>query len=106
MAGALGREMSANGLPPQSARQEQNDVAEAATRKASGFAGMLQSARNSINRNMEPFSEGLHKVVGGSTEKDSGYDSDSEASVTEVRADRTAASLNAMGVRRVVYDAA
>ena len=34
---------------------------------------------------MEPFSEGLHKVVGGSTEQDSGYESDSETSVTEVR---------------------
>lgn len=49
----------------------------------SSFAGVLQSARNSINRNMEPFSEGLHKVVGGSTA--SGYESDSEASATEVR---------------------
>lgn len=48
----------------------------------SSFAGVLQSARNSINRNMEPFSEGLHKVVGGSTA--SGYESDSEASATEV----------------------
>lgn len=49
----------------------------------SSFAGILQSARNSINRNMEPFSEGLHKVVGGST--DSGYESDTEASATEVQ---------------------
>lgn len=76
--------MSANGLPPsQLATDDQNSASDAAARKATGFAGMLQSARNSINRNMEPFSEGLHKVVGGST--DSGYESDSEASVTEVR---------------------
>ena len=32
---------------------------------------------------MEPFSEGLHKVVGGST--DLGYESDTEASATEVK---------------------
>lgn len=51
----------------------------------SGISGILQSARNSINRNMEPFSEGLHKVVGGSTGTESGYESDSEASAAEVR---------------------
>lgn len=70
-------------------RDEQGRAADAAAKKVTGFAGMLQSARNSINRNMEPFSEGLHKVVGGST--DSGYESDSEASVTEVRLARSAA---------------
>ena len=52
--------------------------------KMSSFSGILQSARNSINRNMEPFSEGLHKVVGGSAGTESGYESDSEASVAEV----------------------
>jgi len=73
-------------------RDERNSAADAATKKVTGFAGLLQSARNSINRNMEPFSEGLHKVVGGST--DSGYESDSEASVTEVRLARSAERLH------------
>lgn len=34
---------------------------------------------------MEPFSEGLHKVVDGNADKDAGYESGSEASVTEVQ---------------------
>ncbi|DBA97222.1 TPA: hypothetical protein ACH3X1_014972 [Trebouxia sp. C0004] len=62
-------------------RDERNSAADATTKKVTGLAGLLQSARNSINRNMEPFLEGLHKVDGGST--DSGYESDSEASVPE-----------------------
>lgn len=55
-----------------------------AENQASGFAQMLQSVRQSINRNMEPFSEGLHKVVDGNADKDGGYESDAEASVPEV----------------------
>ena len=77
-------------------RDERNSAADAATKKVTGFAGLLQSARNSINRNMEPFSEGLHKVVGGST--DSGYESDSEASVTEVRLVRSTERLRGSSV--------
>ena len=79
--------MSGNGIPrpagSTSAVSPNHHVPDATAQKMSGLAGILQSARNSINRNMEPFSEGLHKVVGGST--DSGYESDSEASVSEVR---------------------
>ena len=78
-------------------RDERNSAADAATKQVTGFAGLLQSARNSINRNMEPFSEGLHKVVGGST--DSGYESDSEASVTEVRLVRSAERLHGSSVK-------
>ena len=59
-------------------------AADSAKQQATGFAGILQSARNSINRNTEVFSEGLHKGVGGSTGGESGYETDSEASVTEV----------------------
>ena len=65
-------------------RLNQN-ASDSAAQQLSGLAGLLQSARNSINRNMEPFSEGLHKVVGGSTEQDAGYESGSEASISEVR---------------------
>ena len=78
-------------------RDERNSAADAATKQVTGFAGLLQSARNSINRNMEPFSEGLHKVVGGST--DSGYESDSEASVTEVRLVGSAERLHRSSVK-------
>ena len=78
-------------------RDERNSAADAATKQVTGFAGLLQSARNSINRNMEPFSEGLQKVVGGST--DSGYESDSEASVTEVRLVRSAETLHGSSVK-------
>ena len=70
---------------PQPVTTEQYNGTESTTPKATGFAGILQSARNSINRNTEVFSEGLHKVVGGSTGGESGYETDSEASVTEVR---------------------
>lgn len=48
-----------------------------ATPKASGFGQLLQSARQSITNNTDVFSEGLHKVVGGSTETQTDYDSDS-----------------------------
>ena len=83
----LTNHMSGNGVPKpagsNSAALPDSHAADTAAQKMSGLAGILQSARNSINRNMEPFSEGLHKVVGGST--DSGYESDSEASLSEVR---------------------
>lgn len=82
-------------------RDERNSAADAATQQVTGLAGLLQSARNSINRNMEPFSEGLHKVVGGST--DSGYESDSEASVTEVRLVRSAERLHGILVQTGTY---
>ena len=86
---ALLGSMSFNKVPPGSVQPQGNmprdGETSAAGDQAAGFAKLLHSIKQSINRNMEPFSEGLHKVVDGNADKDAGYESGSEASVSEVK---------------------
>lgn len=70
--------------PGQGDVQTRSEPSTAAASEAPGFGQLLQSMRQSINRNMEPFSEGLHKVVDGNTDKDAEYETGSESSSAEV----------------------